>query len=45
VNKKEQKNFDLLGALARRLPQPPFSKSFLPPGGPVLFFKKDVLAS
>jgi hypothetical protein len=39
VNKKKQKNFDLLGALAPPLPQPALSKSFL-----LLFFKKEALA-
>jgi hypothetical protein len=39
VNKKKQKNFALLGALATALPQPPLSRSFL-----VLFLKKEPLA-
>jgi hypothetical protein len=39
VNKKKQKNFDLLGAVAAASPKPAIPKSFL-----LLFFKKEVLA-
>jgi len=40
VNKKKQKNFDLLEALALPLPQPRFSKSFLPLPAEGFFFQK-----
>jgi hypothetical protein len=40
VDKKKQKNFDLLGACAWQMPHPAFSKSFL-----LLFFKKEALSS
>jgi hypothetical protein len=39
VNKKKQKNFDLLRAVATPTPMPPRIKSFL-----LLFFKKEVLS-
>jgi hypothetical protein len=40
VTKKNQKNFDLRGAVATPSPSPPVSKSFL-----LLFFKKAALSS
>jgi hypothetical protein len=44
VNKKKQKNFDSLGALAKLSPHSPFSKSFLPRSRAIYFFKKETLA-
>jgi hypothetical protein len=45
VIKRKQKNFPILVALAQSAPDAQIGKSFLPPGGLLLFFKKAALAS